>query len=101
MWAVAIAFGLVGGLVSVAYGQKKEPTWKPAWRKAKLIRLARIRKTRITLDQAEDGAVLAREFQSPALEREFKGIAEKLKDRSRAKSAGNKVSREGFQIDRF
>jgi len=29
---------------------------------------ARIRKVSITLDQAEDGAVLAREFHSPALE---------------------------------
>jgi hypothetical protein len=84
MWALIIPLGLVTGLVTVAYGQKKEPTWKPAWRKAKLIRLARLsRRGHLTLDQAEDGAVLAREFQAPALEKEFKVIAEKLKAKRR------------------
>lgn len=81
MWTVAIALGLVGGLISVSYGQKKEPTWKPAWHKAKLIRLAQIRKGNITLDQAEDGAVLAREFHAPELEKEFIQIAANLKSK--------------------
>jgi hypothetical protein len=86
MWALVISLGIVSGLVTAAFQQKKEPTWKPAWRKAKLIRLARLsrsRKGHLTLDQAEDGAVLAREFDSPALEKEFKDIAEKLKVKRR------------------
>jgi hypothetical protein len=79
MVAILITLGIVGGLVKFAFGQATEPTIKPAWRKAKLIRLARLRKKNITLAQAEDGAVLSREFDSPELEREFKLIAEKLK----------------------
>jgi hypothetical protein len=79
MVALLIALGFVGGLVKISFGQSTEPTLKPAWRKAKLLRLAKLRKRRITLDQAEDGAVLSREFNAPELEVEFKKIAEALK----------------------
>ena len=79
MWGLIIAFGLVGGLVKVAYGQSVEPTFKPAWRKAKLVRLVKIPLDKLKLDQAEDGAVLAREFGSPIIERKFLTVAERLK----------------------
>jgi hypothetical protein len=83
MWALVIAFLSVGGLVKFAYGQKEAPTVKLALRKSQLIRLARIPRKRLTLDQAEDGAVLARQFQVPELEKRFRSVAEKLKQARR------------------
>ena len=85
MWALVIAFLGVGGLVTFAYGQKEEPTLKPALRRAKLIRLARIPSARLTLDQAEDGMVLSREFDVPELGKRFRVVAEKLKHVRRGK----------------
>jgi hypothetical protein len=84
MWALLIAFLSIGGLVKFAYAQKEEPTLKPALRRAKLIRLAKIPVERLTLDQAEDGAVLSRQFGVPALETRFKVVAVKLKQLRRA-----------------
>lgn len=79
MWALLIAFLSVGGLVKYAYGQKEEPTLRPALRKAKLIRLAKRDLNTLTLDNAEDGKVLAREFSSPELEKRFSSVVVKLK----------------------
>lgn len=79
MWALLIAFLSVGGLVRFAYGQKDEPTVRLALRRSKLIRLARIPLPRLTLDQAEDGMVLSRQFEAPDLEQRFRTVAEKLK----------------------
>jgi hypothetical protein len=83
MWALVIAFGFVGGLVKVAYEQSVEPTLKPAWRRAKLVRLARIPDRRLKIDQAEDGIVLAREFEAPELEAKFRKAAAALKKKKR------------------
>ena len=91
MWALVIAFLSVSGLVSFAYGQKEEPTLRPALRKAKLIRLAKTPIARLTLDEAEDGMVLSRQFDAPELERRFRAVAEKLKD-ARRKSGRAKGS---------
>jgi hypothetical protein len=79
MWAVIIGILFVGGLVKFAYGQNEEPTLKPALRRAKLIRLARISSDHLTLDEAEDGMVLAREFDAPALGKQFAAVVVKLK----------------------
>jgi ABC-type Fe3+-hydroxamate transport system substrate-binding protein len=79
MWAVIMAFGIVGGLIKLAYGQAMEPTIKPAWRKEKLVRLASIPMEKLTLDQAEDGAVLARENGAKELEKRFRAKAAELK----------------------
>lgn len=81
MWPILLGLGLVGGLLKLAYDQKEEPTIKPALRKAKLLRLARIPRKKMTLAHAEDGAVLAREFKMPKLENEFKVIINQLKKR--------------------
>ena len=81
MWAVFMALGLVGGLVKVAFGQATEPTIKPAWRKYKLTRLSNLSPDQITLDQAEDGRVLAREFDDPTLEGKFAVLVARLKTR--------------------
>lgn len=83
MWALVISFLFAGGLVKFAWEQKEEPTLKPALQRAKLIRLARIPLERLTVDQAEDGMVLSRRFDSPELEKRFRAVAEKLKVVSR------------------
>lgn len=79
MWALLLAFCISGGLVKVAWSQTVEPTLKPAWRKERLARLASIKRDKLTLDQAEDGAVLARQFGARKLETEFKEIVTRLK----------------------
>jgi hypothetical protein len=79
MWALVIAFLGVGGLVKFAYNQKEEPTLRPALRRAKLIRLAKMPVAKLTLDQAEDGMVLSRQFDTPELEKRFRVVAERLK----------------------
>ena len=83
MWAILIAFGFVGSLVKVAYEQSIEPTLRPAWRRAKLARLARVPDRRLKIDQAEDGMVLAREFEAPELEAKFRKVAAALKKKKR------------------
>ena len=83
MWALLIAFGFVGGLVRVAWGQAAEPTLRPAWRRAKLARLARIPERLLRLDQAEDGLVLSREFKAPDLAEKFGKIATRLKQKNK------------------
>ena len=91
MWGLVIAFLSVGGLIKFAYGQKEEPTVKPALRRARLIKLARIPVERLTLDQAEDGVVLSRQFEAPELEKRFRKVSEKLKrDRRQAERAEGK-----------
>ena len=79
MWAVFIALGFVGGLVKVAFGQAVEPTFRPTWRKYRLTRLSQLSPDQITLDQAEDGKVLAREFDETVLERKFSLLVDRLK----------------------
>jgi hypothetical protein len=79
MWALVIGFLFAGGLVKFACDQKEEPTVKLALRKARLVRLAKISQDRLTLDQAEDGMVLSREFDAPELGKRFLAAATKLK----------------------
>jgi hypothetical protein len=77
MWALVIAFLSIGGLVKFAYGQKEDPTLRPALRRAKLIRLAKMPVAQLTLDQAEDGVVLSRQFDAPELGKRFRAMADK------------------------
>jgi hypothetical protein len=79
MWALIIGFLFAGGLVKFACEQKAEPTMKLALRRSKLVRLANVSIEYLTLNQAEDGMVLAREFHTPELEKRFRAAAEKLK----------------------
>jgi hypothetical protein len=85
MWGLLFALGIVGGLVKVAFDQTVEPTIKPAWRKRKLAKLANMTPETITLDQAEDGVVLSREFEEKKLGRKFEAIANRLKNIQRSK----------------
>lgn len=91
MWALLIALGFVGGLVRVAWGQADEPTIRPAWRKTKLIRLARIPPRLLKLDQAEDGLVLSREFEAPELAAKFNAAAARLKRKPRSPNPKEKL----------
>jgi len=79
MWTLVVSVLFVGGLVKFAYGQKEEPTVKLSLRRGKLVRLANISVIHLTLNQAEDGMVLAREFHTPELERRFRVAADNLK----------------------
>lgn len=92
MWALVIAFLSVGGLVKFAYGQKEEPTVRPAIRRARLIRLAKMPVAKLTLDLAEDGLVLSREFEVSVLERRFRAVVERLKTIRRAKERNHDTS---------
>jgi len=85
MWALVIGLMIAGGLVKFAYDQKEEPTVRPALRKARLIRIAKIPEESMTLDQSEDGMVLAREFDAPELGKRFARIASRLKAARRKK----------------
>lgn len=79
MWAVLIAFTIVGGLVTVAYREATDPVIKPDWQKLKLARLASIPIRKLTLDQAEDGVVLSRRLGEHDLERHFAIVTRELK----------------------
>ena len=79
MWAILIGVLFAGGLIKFACEQKEEPTVKIALRRSKLVLLVNIPAKYLTLNQAEDGMVLAREFHTPELEKRFGAAAEKLK----------------------
>lgn len=81
MWALLIGVLAASGLVRYAWTQKEEPALKPALRKAKLIRLASKELNKLSLDDAEDGRVLAREFSSPELEKRFATVVVQLKNK--------------------
>jgi len=77
MWAVLAAIALTYGLVRAAAA---EPDRKERWREARLDRLrAALAAGRVTLDQAEDGAVLAKRFRQPDVEMKFRAAAAALK----------------------
>lgn len=61
MFAVLLALGLVGGLVGYAAREAVAPSAKPVAELKKLVWL-KSKLPRVTLDEAEDGAVLARRF---------------------------------------
>lgn len=83
MWGLALALALVGGLVGVAATRSGR---RAADDEARLRRLRLVlKKNKLTLDLAEDGAVLARRTRRPDLERAFKSKIESLK-----KQAGRK-----------
>ena len=86
MGALVIGFLFVSGLISLAYSQKEDPTIKTAIRRARLRMLAGMLPNRLTLDQAEDGIVLSRLFDTPELGRKFQAVVDKLKtSRSKGK----------------
>lgn len=79
MVGMLIVFAAVGGFVALACRDADEPIVRPALRKARLARLARIATNRITLDQAEDGVVLSRQFGERDLEKHFTMVVKSLR----------------------
>ena len=74
MWALALAFLATGGLVKAAATRIERREHSAERRLARLASASTH-----TLDQAEDGAVLARKFGRPDLEDKFKKSAASLK----------------------
>jgi hypothetical protein len=81
MVGMLIVFAVVGGFVVLACRDSDEHFVKPALRKARLARLARIATNKITLDQAEDGVVLSRQFGEHDLEKRFTAVVKSLRAR--------------------
>jgi hypothetical protein len=81
MWGLLIAFGAVGGLISLSLREAAEPTIKPALLKRRLAKLARTPRKALTLDQAEDGVVLSRRLKESDLERRFVTVASSLRSK--------------------
>jgi hypothetical protein len=79
MLGMLIVFAAVGGFVALACRDADEPIVKPALRKARLARLTRIPTNRITLDQAEDGVVLSRQFGEHSWEKHFAMVVKSLR----------------------
>jgi hypothetical protein len=77
VWGLLLALAVVGGLVGAA------ATRPGRLAKREVRHLARLRRAlatgRITIDMAEDGAVLARRDHLPDVEQEFKQYVFKLK----------------------
>lgn len=77
MWGLVLSLALVVGFVEAA---ARRPERQRRADEAKLQRLRLVLEGgRIDLDQAEDGAVLARRMGNPALEQSFKKKAASLK----------------------
>lgn len=72
MFPVLLALGLVGGLVSFAVRETVSPTIKPNMEKAKLEKLKSKELSQLKLNEAEDGAVLARRYGDKRAESYFK-----------------------------
>lgn len=70
MLAVFLALGLVGGLIGFAAREAVSPTIKPDM---EIRRLEKLKKKfpMVTLDEAEDGAVLSRRYGDKGFEGKF------------------------------
>lgn len=79
MWGALLAFGLVGSIVTFAVKSALDPAYQLRCLRRRLIRLGRLSPENLTLDQAEDGKVLARRLGKPGLEKKFDQAAVSLK----------------------
>jgi hypothetical protein len=76
MWVLLTAAALTYGLVRAAVA---EPAHKRARKLGRLERLCAIPRDRLTLSEAEDGAVLARLLEQGKLARTFEADARRLR----------------------
>lgn len=82
MLAALLALGTVGGLVLLAWRGVSTEHLSVAFQKKKLVTLAQKPTAKLTLDEAEDGLVLARRFKQKELAKKFATIvADKRKRR--------------------
>jgi hypothetical protein len=79
---VVAAIGIVGGFVAWAIKRTTTPLHDREWNKKRLRQIASTPRSQISIDMAEDGLVLSRQLELPALEKEFRVlVAEKRKNR--------------------
>ena len=81
MWGVLLAMGAVAGIVKIAVNRARAPMKGEAWMKWRLGMLAKKPVTRLKLDEAEDGLVLARRLGQKVLERRFGMVVTALRKR--------------------
>jgi len=81
MGALLLAFGLVSGIVGLAWNQADDPTIKRLVAQKRLHFIAGKPDSKITLDQAEDGLVLARHHGNKALVMRFGKLVALLRKR--------------------
>lgn len=81
MGAFLLAFGLVSGIVSLAWRQTDDPSVRRYIQRTRLRFIAGKPDAKITLDQAEDGLVLARHHGDKALVMRFGKLVASLRKR--------------------
>jgi hypothetical protein len=69
----------IGAMVRFSIREKENPTITPAAEKKRLVKLTMTPGERLTLSEAEDGAVLARRYMNRKLESQFLKIAAQKK----------------------
>jgi hypothetical protein len=82
MGAVLLAFGLVSGIVGLAWNQADDPTIRKFAERRRLTRIARKDDRFITRDEAEDALVLARRHGQKVLAARFTKLVASIKRRS-------------------
>jgi hypothetical protein len=74
-----LVVGLLAGALKLGFRETGLAPRKERQQKKQLVRLASYSDTALTLDEAEDGMVLARRFKCPSLEKRFAARARKLR----------------------
>jgi hypothetical protein len=72
---------VVAGLVVAAMRSTSRPVKNIEWAKIRLAHLVRKPRVKLTLDEVEDGIVLARRLGKKDIEKEFALVAKRLKQR--------------------
>jgi len=79
MLGALIVIGAAVGLMKFGLHEAIGPSRSERIQRARLVMLSRFSDEALTLDEAEDGAVLSRRFQCPELEKRFAARAQKLR----------------------
>lgn len=82
MLQLLVGIAVVCGLVRLAADQARDPTLRTAWREKRLRFLSSKKPGSLTLDEAADGSVLARELGRSDLEARFKKAENALRRRT-------------------
>jgi hypothetical protein len=76
MWGILAALAITYGLVKAAAAEPIRKIW---WRRQRLAYLTGIPKTKLTRDQAADGATLSRQLGQEVLAKRFEDVTATLK----------------------
>jgi hypothetical protein len=83
MGGIFLAFGLVSGIISLAWRQAENPTFKRFLMKKRLEAIAAVPDSKLDIRGAEDGLALARRLEQPKLVTRFEALVTSLKRRTR------------------